>query len=88
MSGLDYAAIAILLFMLALAVTVLWFLGGWPGRAAAARNHPYRTAVTIGGWVTLLAGGVFWPLVLIWAYAGSPDNQVEIREPGETEPAQ
>ena len=88
MNGLDYAAIAILLFMVALGIVVVWFLGGWPGRAATARNHPYRTAVTIGGWVTLLAGGVFWPLVLIWAYAGSPDRPAEIGEPGESEPAQ
>lgn len=87
MSGLDYAAIAVLLFMLALAVTVFWFIGSWPGRAAAARNHPYRTAVTIGGWVTLVAGGVFWPLVLIWAYAGNRDAEPQ-PEPAEKEPAQ
>ena len=87
MSGLDYAAIAILVFMVALALVVFWFLGGWPGRAAAARNHPYRTAVTIGGWVTLVAGGVFWPLVLIWAYAGNRDTEVE-PEPAKQEPVQ
>ena len=86
MSGLDIAALAILVFMAALAVTVFWFLGGWPGRVAADRNHPYKSAVTIGGWVTLVAGGVFWPIVLMWAYAGSPDSQIQSSkvEAGET----
>lgn len=82
MTGLDIAALAILIFMVALGLVVFWFLGGWPGRVAAARNHPYRTAVTIGGWVTLVAGGVLWPLVLIWAYAGSPDSQIQTSQSG------
>ncbi|WP_366140690.1 DUF3302 domain-containing protein [uncultured Shimia sp.] len=45
--------------------------------ARTARDHPYRTAVTIGGWVTLIGGGVFFPLVLIWAYAGTPDAALQ-----------
>ena len=76
MTGLDYAALAMLLFTAILGLGVLIFLGGWPGRIAASRNHPYRSAVTIGGWATLLAGGVFYPLVLIWSYAGSTDAEV------------
>ena len=67
----------LLAFLVALAIGVFVFIGGWPGRVARSRNHPYRSAVTIGGWVTLIAGGVFFPLVLIWAYAGAPDAEVE-----------
>ncbi|SPJ28932.1 DUF3302 domain-containing protein [Falsiruegeria mediterranea] len=80
MTGLDYAALGMLAFMGALAIGVIVFIGGWPGRVAAKRNHPYRSAVTVGGWITLIAGGVFFPLVLIWAYAGTPDAEINTSE--------
>ena len=73
MTGLDFMALGMLVFMAILAVILFLFLGSWPGRVAVARHHPYLSAVTIGGWVSLIAGGVLWPLVLIWAYAGTPD---------------
>jgi len=76
MNTLDYVAIGMLVFLVGLAIAVVVYLGGWPGRVAAARQHPYRQAVTIGGWITLIAGGVLYPLVLIWAYAGSTDADV------------
>ena len=76
MTTLDYIAIGMILFMVGLGIGVIVFLGGWPGRVAAKRKHPYRSAVSIGGWVTLVAGGVLFPLVLIWAYAGSTDAEV------------
>jgi len=78
MTSLDYAAFGLMGFMAALAIGLLVFVGGWPGRVAASREHPYRTAVGIGGWVTLFGGGVFFPLVLIWAYAGTPDAELQI----------
>ena len=77
LTTLDFFAIGLIVFMAVLAIAVFVFLGGWPGRIATKRQHPYRSAVTIGGWVTLIAGGVFFPLVLIWAYAGSTDAKVE-----------
>ena len=77
MTSLDYIAIGMLLFMAGLGIGLLVFLGGWPGRVAAKRRHPYRSAVSIGGWVTLIAGGVLFPLVLMWAYSGSTDAEVE-----------
>ncbi|UWQ89550.1 DUF3302 domain-containing protein [Rhodobacteraceae bacterium M382] len=76
MTALDYIAIGMILFMVGLGIGVFVFLGGWPGRVAAQRRHPYRAAVSVGGWVTLIAGGVLFPLVLIWAYAGSTDADV------------
>ncbi len=76
MTGLDYMAIGMLVFMAILGFILFLFLGSWPGRVATARHHPYLSAVTTGGWVSLIAGGVLWPLVLIWAYAGTPDAAV------------
>lgn len=68
MDVLMIFAWVVLVIMIAGGVAVALFLGGWPGRVARQRNHPYQEAVAIGGWVTLIAGFVFWPLVLIWAH--------------------
>jgi prepilin signal peptidase PulO-like enzyme (type II secretory pathway) len=57
-------------------IGLLAFLGLWPGRVAGQRQHPYVEAITLGSWVALLAGGLLWPLVLIWAYATpAQDNE-------------
>ena len=47
-------------------------LGMLPGHIARKRQHPWAEAVSIGGWVTLIFGFVFWPLVMIWAYVDAP----------------
>lgn len=68
MDGLDIAAIIMLFFIGLIFIAVVYFLASWPGRIAVERNHPCAAAIQIGGWATLLFGGIFWPLVLMWAY--------------------
>jgi prepilin signal peptidase PulO-like enzyme (type II secretory pathway) len=68
MTGLDFAAWFVLAFLAVLSIAVVFFIGSLPGRIAKKREHPYAEAISIGGWVTMLAGGILWPLVLIWAY--------------------
>ena len=69
MDGLDITAFVLMAFMAAIAIGLFVFLGGWPGRVARRLDHPYADAVSVGGWVTLVLGGVGWPFILIWAYA-------------------
>lgn len=69
MDGFDIAAFAVIVLLAAIAVGVFVFLGGWPGRTARRLDHPYAEAISIGGWVTLIFGGVGFPFILIWAYA-------------------
>jgi len=77
MTALDYAAIGVLVFTACVLVALLAVLATWPARVARARRHPYLTAVSVGSWATRVFGGVFWPLVLIWAYTGCPDAELE-----------
>ena len=74
MDGLDIAAFVVMAILATMAITIIIFLGRWPGRVAKRLNHPYQEAITVGGWVTLVAGGVAWPFILIWAYA-VPNNK-------------
>ena len=69
MDGFDIAAFVVMGILAGMAIAVFVFLGGWPGRIARRLNHPYVDAISIGGWITLVFGGVGYPFVLIWAYA-------------------
>ena len=68
MSGIDIFALIVLIIIIGTALAAFVFLGLWPGNIARQRNHPQVEAITIGSWVALIAGGVLWPIILIWAY--------------------
>jgi hypothetical protein len=72
MSLVDIFAIIVLVILIATVVAVFVALGMLPGYIARKRGHPWAEAVSIGGWVTLIFGFVFWPLVMIWAYVDAP----------------
>jgi len=67
-SVLDIIALLLLVMIGLLIGALLWYLGGLPGRVAKERNHPNEQAVAVGGWATLILGGIGWPFVLMWAY--------------------
>lgn len=75
MAFIDVFAWIILVVILSVLVAVVATLGIMPGRIARQRGHPYAEAVAVGSWATLVFGLVFWPLVLIWAYAGGPEGR-------------
>ena len=66
---MKWAGLIVLIITIALALYVVWFVGGMPGRIAAERGHPKADAIRVGGWATLIFGIVGWPWVLMWAYA-------------------
>lgn len=67
--GLMIFSWIVLLTILGCLIGGLVWLGLWPGKVAQQRQHPYTDAIAIGSWVALVAGGILWPLILIWAYA-------------------
>jgi hypothetical protein len=69
MDILSIVALVLLIFMIGLIISLIWFLGGLPGRVAASRNHPNAQAIQVGGWASLFCGVVIWPIVLMWAYS-------------------
>ncbi len=75
MTGLDVFAALILLTTAGVLFAFVYFLGSWPGRVARSLNHPDAKAIEIGGWATLAFGGLFWPLILVWAYRTNGGSQ-------------
>ena len=76
---IDIFAWIVFITMVLSFLYIFAFLGMLPGKVARKRHHPYQDAITVGSWLTLLVGGVLWPLILIWAYAtpGHPQQEGE-----------
>jgi amino acid transporter len=75
MDGLDIFA-AIVLLVLLVTIIVGWVvLAMLPGKIARQRNHPQADAINVGAWLGALLGGLFWPLVLIWAFTKPSSNR-------------
>lgn len=68
MTGFDIAAWFVLLLLSILGIAAVVLIGSLPGIVASKRHHPYADAIMVGGWATLLAGVVLWPVVLMWAF--------------------
>ena len=84
MSGLDIFAIIVLLILIVATVAIWIALAMLPGKIAAKRNHPQAEAINVGGWLGAIFGGVFWPIVLVWAFA-KPAAPASAAEQGEVQ---
>jgi hypothetical protein len=58
---IDIFAWIVLLILVASAIAIFFIAGSLPGHIAKSRGHPWATAVTVAGWVTLICGFVLWP---------------------------
>jgi membrane-bound acyltransferase YfiQ involved in biofilm formation len=79
MSGYDIFAWIVLIILFAVVLFVLYLMGSLPGHVARRRGHPWREAVRVAGWVTLIFGFALWPLAMIWAYVDVPASRAEPR---------
>ena len=71
---LNVFALIVLVVIAVTAVVAIVILGMLPGRIAFKRHHPQAEAVRVAGWVGILAGGVLWPLALVWAFIRPADT--------------
>jgi hypothetical protein len=49
-------------------VTVFWVLHVWPERVAEQRHHTQAAAIQALCLMSLVFGGLLWPLAMLWAY--------------------
>src|SRR5262245_43933533 len=64
----DILAIVVLLLVPALAIVLFWIVHVLPEKIAHKRHHPQRDAITTLCLLSLVFGGLLWPLAWIWAY--------------------
>jgi uncharacterized protein DUF3302 len=49
-------------------ISVFWFLHIWPERVAEQKHHPQAAAIQALCLMSLVFGGLLWPLAMLWAY--------------------
>ena len=64
----DILAIVVLLLVPALAIVLFWIVHVLPEKIAHKRHHPQTEAITTLCLLSLVFGGLLWPLAWIWAY--------------------
>lgn len=63
---LHWLTLVVLCLIPIFAVYVIYRVGKLPGDIARSRHHPQASAISICGWMGVVAL-VLWPLALIWA---------------------
>ena len=65
----DYIAIVVLLFVPALLLYLFWMVHILPEKVAERRGHPQADAIKTLCLLSLVFGGLLWPLAWLWAYS-------------------
>jgi CBS domain containing-hemolysin-like protein len=64
----DILALVVLFLVPAVVIVVFWLVHVLPEKIAHKRHHPQRDAITTLCLLSLVFGGLLWPLAWIWAY--------------------
>jgi hypothetical protein len=64
----DFVVWIVVLFVPIVGVVVFWILHIWPERVAEQKHHPQATAIQALCLMSLVFGGLLWPLAMLWAY--------------------
>lgn len=67
---LDYIALFLIVFVLLTIVLGIIKIHTYPGKVAAARNHPQKEAIEVTSLLGLIIFPL-WMLALVWAYSGA-----------------
>ena len=65
----DYMAIVVLFVVPALLLYLFWMVHILPEKIAERRGHPQADAIKTLCLLSLVFGGLLWPLAWLWAYS-------------------
>ena len=64
----DIIALVVIFAVPAIVIVLFWIVHVLPEKIAHKRHHPQREAITTLCLLSLVFGGMLWPLAWIWAY--------------------
>jgi hypothetical protein len=64
----DYLAIFVLCVVPIGVITLFWLVHILPEKVAEKRHHPQKDSIKVLCLLSLLFGGLLWPLAWLWAY--------------------
>jgi hypothetical protein len=65
----DYIAIFVLFFVPVVLIYLFWMVHIMPEKIAHQRHHPQLDAIKTLCLLSLIFGGLLWPIAWIWAYS-------------------
>jgi hypothetical protein len=64
----DVLAIVVLILVPVVGITVFWLVHVLPERFAEKRHHPQAEAIQVLCLLSLVFGGLLWPIAWLWAF--------------------
>jgi CBS domain containing-hemolysin-like protein len=64
----DVLAIVVLIIVPVIGIVVFWLVHVLPERFAEKRHHPQTEAITVLCLLSLVFGGLLWPIAWLWAF--------------------
>jgi hypothetical protein len=64
----DWLALFVIVIVPVVAIVVFWIVHVLPEKIAHKRHHPQREGITTLCLLSLVFGGLLWPLAWLWAY--------------------
>ena len=64
----DWLAIIVLILVPVVAIVVFWLVHVLPERFAEKRHHPQTAAIQVLCLLSLVFGGLLWPIAWLWAF--------------------
>jgi CBS domain containing-hemolysin-like protein len=64
----DYVALVVLVVVPILVIVLFWLVHVMPEKIAQKRHHPQKDAIHTLCLLSLVFGGLLWPLAWLWAY--------------------
>ena len=64
----DVMALVVLIVVPVVVIVVFWLVHVLPERFAEKRHHPQTQAITVLCLLSLVFGGLLWPLAWLWAF--------------------
>lgn len=68
-SAADVLAVIILIIVPVIAIGVFWLVHILPEKIAEKRHHPQKEAIKVLCLLSLVFGGLLWPIAWLWAYS-------------------
>jgi len=72
----DIMAIVVLIIVPVVVIVVFWLVHVLPERFAEKRHHPQAPAIQVLCLLSLVFGGLLWPLAWLWAFTKPVVHQV------------
>ena len=65
----DYLALFVIIFVPGVLIAIFWMVHILPEKVAYKRGHPQADAIKTLCLLSLVFGGLLWPLAWLWAYS-------------------